>query len=133
MNDANKQLLLMEAIRQFPALFNTANAWLVTKELVGLFNECTLEQIPLHAGEEKFNSLLSKAYASPIDDLQNISRESEIIYRLWQAYTQQIKAKNLLDPIQHYCDCLHEPTDTVGNNAFLPSAYIAFLISKQNF
>lgn len=109
MSDANKQLLLMEAIRQFPALFNTANAWLVTKELVGLFNECTLAQIPLNAGEEKFNSLLSQAYASPFDDLHNISRESEIIYRLWQAYIQQINAKNWLDPIQHYCDCLRQP------------------------
>lgn len=117
-NEANKQLLLMEAIRQFPTLFKTSNAWPVTKELVGLFNECTLAQIPLDDGAEKFGQLLAKGYASPFDDLHNISRESEIIYQLWRAYSQQINAKNWIDPIQHYCNGLSRPFNANANQSF---------------
>ena len=117
-NEANKQLLLMEAIRQFPTLFKTSNAWPVTKELVGLFNECTLAQIPLDDGAEEFGKLLAKGYASPFDDLHNISRESEIIYQLWQAYNQQINARNWIDPIQHYCNCLSQPFKADANQSF---------------
>lgn len=133
MNDADKQLLLMEAIRQFPALFNTANAWQVTKELVGLFNECTLAQVPLSAGEEKFNTLLSQAYASPFDDLNNISRESEIIYLLWQAYTQQINTNNWLDPIQHYCNCLRQSVELDKKHTLFTVGIHRFTQLEANF
>ena len=105
-NEANKQLLLLEAIREFPKIFHTENSWPVTKELVSLFNECTLAQVPLDKGVEEVHNLLVKGYASPLNGLHNISRESEIIYRLWIAYKEQIHARNWLDPIQHYCDCL---------------------------
>ena len=117
-NETNKQLLLMEAIRKVPSLFNTSNAWPVAKELVTLLNECTLSQIPFDKGPDGIYKLLSKGYESPFSELQNISRESEIIYRIWTAYNEQIQAKNWLDPLQHYCRSLIEFTPQQSNQSY---------------
>ena len=116
-NEANKQLLLLEAIREFPSLFHTDNSWPLTKELASLFNECTLAQVPLDGGADEIHNLLTKGYASLSSGMQNISRESEIIYRLWIAYKEQIQARNWLDPVQHYCDCLAHNTH-INNDQF---------------
>lgn len=132
-NEANKQLLLMEAIRQFPTLFNTNNAWPVTKELVGLFNECTLAQVPLDAGVDKICDMLTQSYASPFADLHNISRESEIIYQLWQAYNLQINARNWIDPVQHYCDCLRQASNIKVEQSFYVVGKHRFTTLEENF
>ena len=112
-NEANKQLLLIDAIRQSPTLFQTNNAWPLAKELISLFNECTLAQVPLHAGEQTLRQTLQDSYQYPATDADNISRESEIVYRLWQAYREQLQAGGWIDPIDYYCNSLiqHEFND----------------------
>ena len=112
-SETNKQLLLVEAIRQSPTLFQTNNAWPLAKELIGLFNECTLAQVPLHASEQTLRQTLQDSYQYPETDAGNISRESEIVYRLWQAYREQLQAGGWLDPIDYYCNSLlqHEFDD----------------------
>ena len=132
-SETNKQLVLMEAIRQFPALFKTANSWLITKELVGLFNECALAQIPFSDGADKIHTLLAQSYASPASTLANISRESEVIYQLWQAYIQQLESRNWMDPVQHYCDCLNEPLKADSNLVFYAVGIHRFAALEANF
>ncbi len=105
-SETNKQLLLVEAIRHSPGLFQTHNAWPLAKELVSLFNECTLDQLPLNEGEDALRDTLLKKYAITIANVSNISRESEIIYRLWQAYQEQIKAREWIDPLSYYSKTL---------------------------
>jgi len=105
-SETNKQLLLVEAIRHSPGLFQTNNAWPLAKELVNLFNECTLAQIPLDDGEAALREVLLKSYQFPVANIENISRESEIVYRLWKAYREQIQAREWIDPIDHYCQTL---------------------------
>lgn len=105
-SETNKQLLLVEAIRHSPGLFQTNNAWPLAKELVSLFNECTLAQIPLSDGIEALREVLLKGYNFPQSAAENISRESEIVYQLWQAYREQIEARQWIDPIDYYCQCL---------------------------
>lgn len=105
-SETNKQLLLVEAIRHSPGLFQTNNAWPLAKELVTLFNECTLAQVPLDDGEAELHKVLLKSYEFPTANIDNISRESEIVYRLWQAYREQIDARDWIDPIDHYSQTL---------------------------
>ena len=105
-SETNKQLLLVEAIRHSPGLFQTNNAWPLAKELVSLFNECTLAMVPLNNGEQALREILHESYEFPINNIENISRESEIVYQLWQAYREQIQARKWLDPIDHYCQSL---------------------------
>jgi ATP-dependent helicase/nuclease subunit B len=141
-SETNKQLLLVEAIRHSPGLFQTNNAWPLTKELVSLFNECTLAQVPLDNGEAALREALLKSYQFPTANIENISRESEIVYRLWQAYREQIQARNWVDPIAHYSQTLinYQNTDTgkhfyaVGQHRYSAVEVLFFYqLYKQNF
>ena len=105
-SETGKQLLLVEAIRHSPGLFQASNAWPLARELVNLFNQCTLAQVPLAAGQQALEDVLVKGYDTPVTQVDNISRESEIVYKLWQAYQQQIQAHDWIDPVAHYCQGL---------------------------
>lgn len=125
-SETNKQLLLVEAIRHSPGLFQTNNAWPLAKELVSLFNECTLAQVPLDDGQTALHETLLKSYEFPIANVDNISRESEIVYRLWQAYREQIQARNWIDPIDHY-------SQTLTNYQHSDSGKHFYAVGQQRF
>ena len=104
-NDTNKQLVLVNAIRQKSGIFKSNNYWTLASELIALFNECTLAQIPLEQGEAFFQTLLSNGYGLT-QQSQNISKESEIVYQLWLAYQEEISASDWIDPLAHYSQWL---------------------------
>ncbi|MEM8844857.1 MAG: PD-(D/E)XK nuclease family protein [Pseudomonadota bacterium] len=118
LSEYHKQLLLVDAIRQSKSIFKTNNLWAVSKELISLFNECTLAQIPLELGESSFRELLNSSYGLSKQDLHSISKESEIIYKLWLAYQDQIKAGNLIDPIDLYCHWLANQKEFFSDSHF---------------
>lgn len=124
LNDIEKQLILVEAVKMFPTLFRTNNPWSIAKELICLFDECALAQIPIEKNAEQFNELLSKAYTSTNSQHENISRESEIIHRLWIAYSEEIAARGYIDPIQHYCNSLLRQEET-------PRGHTYYLLGKH--
>ena len=124
LSESAKQLLLVEAIRQSPTLFQLNNAWPLAKELVNLFNECSLAQVPLGNGEDNLRNILLSSYQYPTANIENISRESEIVYRLWLAYKDQIQANDWIDPVDHYCQCLIEHDFSIQNQT-------TFVVGKQ--
>ena len=100
-NETHKQLILVDAIRQKAGFFKSNNYWTLASELIGLFNECTLAQIPLDQGEQYLQQLLSHGYGLASQQSNNVSRESEIVHQLWLAYQQQLSARNLIDPVAY--------------------------------
>lgn len=125
-SETGKQLLLVEAIRHSPGLFQTHNVWPLARELVSLFNQCTLAQVPLAAGRQALKDVLVKGYDTPITQAGNISRESEIIYQLWQAYQEQIQAHDWIDPVAHYCQSLQRVPPATGQQRY-------YLLGKHRF
>lgn len=118
-SETEKSLILVEALRENRNFFNTHNLWSMANELVKLFNECTLAQVPLALGREAFEHTLKASYQfDSIDEtnsdssdqysIQHISRESEILYNLWQAYREQIQARGYCDPLEHYAEVLNQ-------------------------
>jgi len=105
-NQHDKQLILVDAIRQFPELFQSQNNWAVAKELVMLFDELSWAQLGLDEGESALRSLLSDSYAALDVGSHNISRESKILCTLWNAYQSQIEARGCIDASQYYCSLL---------------------------
>jgi hypothetical protein len=84
-NQHDKQLILVDAIRQFPELFQSQNNWAVAKELVMLFDELSWAQLGLDEGESALSNLLSESYAALDVGNHSISRESKILCTLWNA------------------------------------------------
>ena len=105
-NQHDRQLILVDAIRQFPELFQSQNNWAVAKELVMLFDELSWAQLGLDEGESALHSLLSESYAALDVGSHNISRESKILCTLWNAYQSQIEARGYIDASQYYCSLL---------------------------
>jgi len=105
-NQHDKQLILVDAIRQFPELFQSQNNWAVAKELVMLFDELSWAQLGLDEGESALSNLLSESYAALDVGNHSISRESKILCTLWNAYQSQIEARGCIDASQYYCSLL---------------------------
>jgi ATP-dependent helicase/nuclease subunit B len=113
-SETEKNLILVEALRENRNFFKTHNIWSMANELVKLFNECTLAQVPLNNSLEAFEAALNSGYgvntehAKQAQSLHHISRESEILYNLWLAYREQIQARTSCDPIEHYVTTLSQ-------------------------
>ena len=118
-SETEKNLILVEALRENRSLFNTHNIWSMANELVKLFNECTLAQVPLESGHGALEAVLNTGYGlntqqqintgrSEQHYLNHVSRESEILYNLWVAYREQILARGSCDPLEHYVNVLNQ-------------------------
>ena len=125
-SETEKNLILVEALRENRNFFNTHNIWSMANELVKLFNECTLAQVPLESGREALEHALNASYrfdpknesnsvSSDQLSMHHISRESEILYHLWLAYREQIQARGSCDPLEHYVNVLSQLPTAVEN------------------
>lgn len=95
-----RELILVDAIKQQPDLFSSANPWGVANELLSLFDAMLLNNIkPL-----EFNNY----YLSEDKGISHaLLHESDLIKVLWEAWLQQITNEDYLDPTQAYTDALN--------------------------
>jgi len=94
---AARQLLLLEALKQYPELFATENHWQICDSLLELFDELSLSQHQwLNDGTPVWIEKLQNAYQTPID-INHLNQEARIIQTLWQAWQQQLNAMHLQD------------------------------------
>jgi len=95
---ARRELLLVEAIRQHPAVFGAQDPWQLAAVLITLFDELTLNRIPVPARLEDFTALLAAAYGIARQLPEPFGLEARVVHRLWQAWHAQLQAEGLLDP-----------------------------------
>ena len=96
-NQASRELILLEALKQHPNLFEEENYWQLCDSLLELFDELTLSQHPwLDAHFDEWVSQLAAAYQTG-EDNQHLSKEARIIHTLWQAWQQQLSELNIAD------------------------------------
>ena len=95
---ARRELLLVEAIRQHPKVFGTQDPWQLAGVLITLFDELTLNRIPVPPDLEDFTALLASAYGIAQQLPEPFGLEARVVHRLWQAWHAQLQAEGLLDP-----------------------------------
>ncbi len=95
---ARRELLLVEAIRQHPALFGKQDPWQLAAVLITLFDALTLNRIPVPARLDAFSALLQSAYGIAQQLPEPFGLEARVVHRLWQAWHTQLQAEGLLDP-----------------------------------
>jgi ATP-dependent helicase/nuclease subunit B len=89
---AECRLILVEALRQFRGLFPGQNPWQLAEALFSLFEELSLNAVSLPADEAAFAEQLAGAYgARPVEAL---SREAQIVHRLWQAFLEETQGRS---------------------------------------
>ncbi len=94
-----RELILVDAIKQQPDLFSSANPWGIANELLSLFDAMLLNDIePI-----EFNTYYQ-------GENQDISRallhESDLVKVLWEAWLNQTTDENYIDPTQAYANAL---------------------------
>lgn len=80
------RLLLTEALRRYRNLFPGQDNARVAEALFELFEELTRHEVDPGADEDAFRDRLGRAYGAP--PLAWLSREAQIVHRLWQAFGQ---------------------------------------------
>ncbi len=95
---ARRELMLVEVLRQHPAVFNGADPWQISSCLISLFDELTLNRVSIPDDLDAFIARLQAAYG--IDDRlpEPLGVEANMVHRLWQAWHGQLNDEHMLDP-----------------------------------
>lgn len=94
---ARRELLLVEAIREHPGVFGEQDPWQLAGVLLTLFDELTLNRIPVPVRLEDFTARLAQAYGIAQALPEPFGLEARIVHRLWAAWHSQLQAEGLLD------------------------------------
>jgi len=86
------RLLLTEALRRHRELFPGQDHARVAEALFDLFEELTLDEVDPGADEAAFRERLQRAYGAPALDW--LSREAQIVHRLWLAFREDSGARS---------------------------------------
>lgn len=96
-NQSTRQLLLLEALKQYPELFPVESHWQVCDSLLELFDELSLSPHQwLNESTPVWIKYLKEAYQAD-QDIDHLNQEARIIQTLWQAWQQQLSAMQVDD------------------------------------
>jgi ATP-dependent helicase/nuclease subunit B len=95
---ARRELMLVEVLRQHPALFNGSDPWQISSCLISLFDELTLNRVSIPDDLDAFTKRLQTAYG--IDDRlpEPLGMEASMVHGIWKAWHIQLNDEHMLDP-----------------------------------
>jgi len=113
-----KKLLLLEALKQHPDLFNEDNTWQVCDSLLTLFDELTDHDSSfIETDEKQWIDKLNQCYKTHID-IKHLNHEARIIFQLWQAWLQQMSDMNIKDSASAYQLQLKNSTEVISSDDY---------------
>ncbi|MFA7592713.1 MAG: PD-(D/E)XK nuclease family protein [Thiohalobacteraceae bacterium] len=130
LSEPARRLLLVEALRQHRSLFGDDDPWRVADSLLQLFDELSRCHTALPATAADLAVHLAAGYDIHGEPPAALTREAEIVHRLWQAWREQTEALGRPDPWVHYLDALRArhgivPTEPyyfiLGHQALIPA------------
>ncbi len=120
-----RELILVDAIKQQPDLFSSANPWGIANELLTLFDEMLLNDIKPVAFNNYYqgnNTELSQA----------LLHESDLVKLLWVAWRNQLSHEDYVDPNEAYVHAL-ESISTNNEDIFYCVEIDQFSKLEANF
>ncbi len=96
-NDYQRVLILVEALREHQGLFGEGNLWALADSLLQLFDELTLNQVELPGNLPQFTARVAGGYGLEDSHPAALDREARLVHTLWHAWHQQLHARQLID------------------------------------
>jgi ATP-dependent helicase/nuclease subunit B len=95
---ARRELLLVEVLKQHPGVLPGSDPWALAASLVNLFDELTLNRVPVPDDLDAFTRRLQDAYG--IDDHlpEPLGMEARLVHTLWLAWHEELQGADSLDP-----------------------------------
>jgi len=107
---ASRELMLVEALRDYPDLYGKSSPWLLAEDLLQLFDALSQQQTVLPETLDEFTAHIEQAYCIPDTDSDKLapqlSHEAKLVHTLWQAWQQQLKNDEYIDQQQLYIEKL---------------------------
>jgi ATP-dependent helicase/nuclease subunit B len=101
-NDYQRVLILVEALREHRTLFGDGNLWALADSLLKLFDELTLNQVALPDDLPQFTARVASGYGLEGSHPSALDREARLVHTLWHAWHQQLHARHLIDRNTRY-------------------------------
>ena len=95
---ARRELILVEVLKQHPAVFEGSNPWQISTCLVSLFDELTLNRIDIPDDLPGFTARLQAAYGIEDHLPEPLGMEARMVHQLWKAWHIQLNSEDMLDP-----------------------------------
>ena len=140
LNRPAQELVLAEALRNAAQIYADTDPWLLTDQLLTLFDELTHSDISIPVTFEQFHTSLQHGYALPSPS-PSLQQEAYILHTLWHAWQQQMEAEQRMDPATAYrrqlADSLHiigqQKLWLIGFTRFTPSEthWLRILFDRQ--
>lgn len=133
---ATRELMLVEALRDYPDLYGKSSPWLLAENLLQLFDELSQQQTILHDDIDSFTTHIKQAYnisESSDDDINvQLGHEAKLVHTLWQAWQQQLADENCIDQNQLYIEKLANHNLVDKQHVFL-LGYTNFIPAEQQW
>jgi ATP-dependent helicase/nuclease subunit B len=101
-NDYQRVLILVEALREHRGLFGDGNLWALADSLLKLFDELTLNNVELPEALQQFTTKVASGYGLQGRHPAALDSEARLIHTLWHAWHQQLHARQLIDQHSRY-------------------------------
>ena len=121
-SDETRELLLVEALREYPHLYGEGSAYSLASSLMELFDEMTAHYVQLPKSLTQFQQQLEQAYGISQLQLSALGKEATLVHTLWQAMRQQLQTQHALDAATAYIKKL---TQNLSRQSSQPQIYIA--------
>jgi ATP-dependent helicase/nuclease subunit B len=95
---ARRELMLVEVLKQHPAVFEGSNPWQISACLVALFDELTLNRVDIPDDLAAFTARLQTAYGIQDRMPPPLGIEAGMVHQLWRAWHVQLNTEDMLDP-----------------------------------
>ena len=95
---ARRELILVEVLKQHPAVFEGSNPWQISACLVALFDELTLNRVDIPDDLPAFTERLQAAYGIEDRLPEPLGVEAGMVHQLWKAWHVQLNTEDMLDP-----------------------------------
>lgn len=115
-SDYARELMLIEALLEYPNLYGQGSPWALATNLLDLFDDLTRSRVSMPENISQFTQLVSHAYGGQSPPFDALDKESTLVHTLWHALNEELKAHNLTDRHTAYAAKLAATIDTLSNN-----------------
>ena len=100
LGQSERELLLLDALSEFPKLTERYGTWPLIDSLFTLFDELTLNQFIVPDSVDDFEQTIRNAYGA--SSLHPLSNEASLVHTLWQAWQTRLREVAVQDqPTAH--------------------------------
>ena len=104
LGQTERELLLLSALADFPALTERYGTWPLIDSLFVLFDELSLNRFSMPDDPEHFRETIEQAYGN--EKLAPLSAEAKLVHELWSAWQQRLRETDATDQVGSYLSSL---------------------------